>query len=234
MPVPADLHVLRVFCDERGGAGNLLGIFPDGLLIPAARRQTIAKALGFPETVFVEDQERGRLAIFTPTRELGFAGHPLVGAAWFLGARNPSLALLRVPAGEVHFELESELSWVYAPPEFSPRWESIQLDSPQSVLDLESAPERLGHVQAWAWLDEPTGLVRARVFASDYGVEEDPATGSAAIVLCAQLQRELRIFQGPPGVESEIRVRPLPDGRIALGGRAVEEPGEGSSTMISS
>jgi predicted PhzF superfamily epimerase YddE/YHI9 len=225
MGTTIDLHVLRVFCDEHGGAGNPLGIFPDGRLVPNTRRQAIAKHLGFSETVFIDDKDAGTLAIFTPTRELGFAGHPLVGAAWLLGHDNHGLSALRPRAGEVRVQLEPESSWVHARAEYSPSWECIQLQNPDSVLELTGPPERLGHVQAWAWLDEPAGLVRARVFASDYGIAEDPATGSAAIVLCAQLGRELRITQGPAGSESEIRVRPLAGDWVALGGRVRAEGG---------
>jgi predicted PhzF superfamily epimerase YddE/YHI9 len=78
-------------------------------------------------------------------------------------------------------------------------------------------------VQAWAWQDRDAGVIRARVFAGDYGVAEDPATGSAAIVLCAALGRDLRIVQGPAGQESEIHVRLAGDGHVELGGRVVAE-----------
>lgn len=215
------LHILRVFCDDRERAGNLLGVFPDGGAVPAAQRQEIARQLGFSETVFVLDLDTASLEIYTPARELPFAGHPLVGTAWLLGADNPDLSVLRPPAGEVRIEVHERLVWVHARAEYSPHWDSVRLDTAESVLELKGPPGDLGHVQAWAWQDEEAGVVRARVFAEQYGVPEDPATGSAAIVLCAALGRELRIIQGQAGMESEIRVRPLADGWFALGGRVV-------------
>lgn len=217
------LYVLRVFCDERGQAGNQLGVFPEGWLVPAARRQEIARQLGFSETVFVTDADTATLAIHTPTRELGFAGHPLVGTAWLLGRGPRPPALLRPAAGAVRYTLDDPLTWVRARPEYSPDWELLQLEEPAVVAGLEGPPGGLGHVQAWAWQDEDGGVVRARVFAGDYGVSEDPATGSAAMLLCAALGRDLRIIQGPAGHESEIFTRLLIDDEVELGGRVIAE-----------
>jgi predicted PhzF superfamily epimerase YddE/YHI9 len=53
------LHVLRVFTDDEGRAGNPLGVFLDGTAVPADRRQETARRLGFSETVFVDDASRG-------------------------------------------------------------------------------------------------------------------------------------------------------------------------------
>ena len=43
--------------------------------------------------------------------------------------------------------------------------------------------EPLPWVGIWAWLDEPAGLIRERVFAREAGPAEDEATGSAAMRL---------------------------------------------------
>jgi trans-2,3-dihydro-3-hydroxyanthranilate isomerase len=51
--------------------------------------QAIARELNLSETVFVLRPERGghaRMRIFTPRRELAFAGHPVLGTAFVLGA----------------------------------------------------------------------------------------------------------------------------------------------------
>jgi predicted PhzF superfamily epimerase YddE/YHI9 len=216
-----ELHVLRVFCKENGHAGNLLGVFPGSPAVPVAARQAVASDLGFPETVFVDDLAQGRIAIFTPTTQLSFAGHPLVGTAWLLRQANRSLAVLRPNAGEIHVREQGNLTWVRARPEYSPPWTRRELLDPFEVGRLRGPPDGLGHVQAWAWADEQRGVVRARVFASDYGVAEDAATGSAAIALCSELNRELRIIQGPDGAESEIYVKPAGTGHTDLGGRVL-------------
>jgi predicted PhzF superfamily epimerase YddE/YHI9 len=216
-----ELHVLRVFCKENGQAGNLLGVFPGRVAVPREDRQAIAARLGFSETVFIEDLDAGRLAIFTPSMELPFAGHPLVGAAWLLKQRGSSLSALRPAAGEVPVRDHDGLTGVRVRPEYSPPWEHLHLPGVSELLGLDGSPGGLGHLQVWAWQDQRRGVIRARVFASDYGVAEDPATGSAAVALCAELDRPLRIIQGPAGAESEIYVEPADDGRIDLGGRVL-------------
>ncbi|HEX8714105.1 MAG TPA: PhzF family phenazine biosynthesis protein, partial [Solirubrobacteraceae bacterium] len=88
------VRVLRVFTDDAGASGNPLGVVRDAAAIPRERRQEIAAALGYSETVFVERD--AHVQIFTPSTELPFAGHPMVGSAWLL-RRSP----LRTPAGDV-------------------------------------------------------------------------------------------------------------------------------------
>jgi trans-2,3-dihydro-3-hydroxyanthranilate isomerase len=67
---------------------------PDGL--DTAAMQAIAREFNHPETVFVfppaERAHRARLRIFTPARELPFAGHPTVGTAVLLGLRDGAAA----------------------------------------------------------------------------------------------------------------------------------------------
>jgi predicted PhzF superfamily epimerase YddE/YHI9 len=214
MPAPysgqvPDLHVLRVFCAEDGSGGNPLGVFLDGARVPRAERQAVAHDLGFAETVFVDDAPSGRLAIFTPEAELDFAGHPSVGSAWLLG-----VPMLRPPAGEVPARVEGELAFVAARPEWGPAFELEQLGSPAEVDALE--PGGRGLLDAWAWLDEERGLVRARVFVDLIGIPEDEATGSAATKLAAHVGRAIDIRQGRG---SRILARPLEDGMVEIGGR---------------
>ncbi|MEV8060236.1 PhzF family phenazine biosynthesis protein, partial [Streptomyces antimycoticus] len=80
-----DLDVLKVFCGPYGRGGNELGVVRDGAaVVGEAERQRVAARLGFSETVFVDDPERGVVDIYTPSVRLPFAGHPLVGTAWLL------------------------------------------------------------------------------------------------------------------------------------------------------
>jgi trans-2,3-dihydro-3-hydroxyanthranilate isomerase len=63
--------------------GNPLAVFPDAEGLTEERMQQIAREMNLSETVFVlPSQEAGvlrRLRIFTPSSELPFAGHPVVG-----------------------------------------------------------------------------------------------------------------------------------------------------------
>jgi predicted PhzF superfamily epimerase YddE/YHI9 len=205
------VRVLRVFTDENGGSGNLLGVVRDAGTIADARRQAIATELGYSETVFVEHDTH--VQIFTPAGELPFAGHPMVGSAWLL--RRPAL---HITAGEVKTWVEGERAWVLARAEWCPPFERRQLATPSEVDAF--APPSSGSLQVWAWSDEASGLVRARVFVPDLGVPEDPATGSAAVVLCAALGRAITVDQGPHCL---IEARPVGDGAIELGGRVADD-----------
>lgn len=217
----ATLHVLRVFCDEDDRHGNPLGVFLDGAEVPAARRQAVAHELGFSETVFVDDRERGEIRIFTPGLELPFAGHPTVGTAWLLAREGAAVEALRPPAGEVAVRRgpEGERTFVAARAEWSPPWELIELDSPAAVEALVGPPGgREDEIYLWAWADEETGVVRSRCFSLADGVGEDEATGSAALMLTAAVNRPLTIRQGEGSV---LYAHPLGDGRAEVGGRVV-------------
>lgn len=210
------LHVLRVFVGPDGAGGNPLGVFLDGSAIPEARRQDVAAELGFSETVFVEDASTGRLRIFTPRNELSFAGHPLVGTGWLLADVGTWVDSLRPPAGRVATWEDDERQWIRGRAEWAPTIALHQYDSPGAVDALAGAPAGVDMLDAWAWEDEESGRVRARVFAPGLGIAEDEATGAAAVVLTAALGRPLVIRQG---AGSELRTRPGPDGTVEVGGR---------------
>jgi predicted PhzF superfamily epimerase YddE/YHI9 len=214
----AELHVLRVFCDAQWGFGNPLGVFLDGDEVPAERRQDVAAELGFSETVFVDDAPSGRIRIFTPGLELGFAGHPSVGTAWLLGKEREPVEVLRPPAGEVEVRVDGGRTFVAARPEWGPDWRFFQLEDALAVEEAAGLPEDADVGCIWAWVDDGEGTVRSRCFSHEDGVGEDEATGSAAICLAAKLERDLEILQGRG---SRLDARYLGDGRAEVGGRVV-------------
>ncbi len=79
--------VLDVFT-SRPFAGNPLAVVLDAEGLDDARMQTVAKEFNLSETVFVfpaaDPHQRADIRIFTPKRELPFAGHPTVGTAVLL------------------------------------------------------------------------------------------------------------------------------------------------------
>ena len=80
------VHTLDVFTDRVFG-GNPLAVLPDARGISDADMQRIARETNLSETVFVlppEGAGDARVRIFTPGREVPFAGHPTVGTAVFL------------------------------------------------------------------------------------------------------------------------------------------------------
>jgi predicted PhzF superfamily epimerase YddE/YHI9 len=213
----AELHVLRVFCDAEWSHGNPLGVFLDGAEVPEERRQEVATELGFSETVFVDDAATGRMRIFTPAYELAFAGHPSVGTAWLLAKEREPVEVLRPPAGEVAVRVEGGLTFVAARAEWSPHWKLVEMSDALAVEEATGPPEGENQAYLWAWIDEAEGAVRSRCFSLD-DIGEDEATGSAAIMLAAALDRAVEIRQGRG---SRLDARSLGDGRAEVGGRVV-------------
>ena len=212
----SSLHVLRVFVGPDGRGGNPLGVFLDGADVPFARRQAVAAELGFSETVFVDDRERGVCRIFTPAAELPFAGHPSVGTSWLLRETGTPIAVLRPPAGDVGVRHDEERTWIRARAEWVDRFRIERL---ASAAEVEAYPQpAMGEagLYIWAWADEPAGIIRSRSFPTDLGIAEDEATGIAAVAMGALLRRPLTIRQG---VGSEIVVQPGDDGTVEIGGR---------------
>ncbi|MBD0348701.1 MAG: PhzF family phenazine biosynthesis protein [Thermoleophilia bacterium] len=78
--------VVDVFTD-RPLAGNQLAVFTDAREIPEQLLQPLAREMNFSETVYVYPAAADghvRVRIFTPSNELPFAGHPILGAAFVL------------------------------------------------------------------------------------------------------------------------------------------------------
>ena len=86
-----EYSIYDVFTDRRL-AGNPLAVIHDSDGLDDEAMQKIARELNLSETVFVfaasNPAHSARLRIFTPGRELPFAGHPTVGAAIALAERQ--------------------------------------------------------------------------------------------------------------------------------------------------
>lgn len=96
--------ILDVFTDE-AFAGNPLAVVRDCDDMDAARMQTVAAEFNLSETVFLQSPRdplnTARARIFTPKRELPFAGHPTVGAAVLIGMVDASAMLEAQPVDVV-------------------------------------------------------------------------------------------------------------------------------------
>lgn len=222
-PDPAvTVYVLRVFADERGRHGNPLGIVVDerGALDDDARRQ-VARILGFSETAFVTHLAERRVAFFSPKEEVDFAGHAAVGVAWFLTrAHRGVAAALHGRAGPIESWQEHEATWVSAELGWMPSWWHERLADPADVDALRGpqAPSQSRTV-VWAWIDEASATIRARTFASEFGVAEDEANGSGCMRLAAALGRRLQVRHG---VGSAVTAAPRGPGAAAVGGRVIQ------------
>lgn len=143
-------EILDVFTDAPL-EGNQVAIFGEADTIDPARMQRVARELNLSETVFVLSDSAevdARVRIFTPTTELPFAGHPVLGTAFSLGRRLGSDVVrlrtgsgvvpvsLRRDGGELVFgEMEQPLPTVAA---FEPAEQLLRaLNVPGSELPVE-------------------------------------------------------------------------------------------------
>ena len=100
---------LDVFTSEPF-AGNPLAVFPEAEGLTDEQMLKIAREMNLSETVFVlppgNDKTLRRLRIFTPTREIPFAGHPVVGT-WNALAREDVVPLPEGGNGwtQIHHEV---------------------------------------------------------------------------------------------------------------------------------
>jgi trans-2,3-dihydro-3-hydroxyanthranilate isomerase len=217
--------------------GNPLAVVPDATGIDDGSMQDIAREFNLSETTFVVPLTRADCAahvrIFTPQREMAFAGHPTIGTSFVLMEEGI------VPAGCKHFSLEEKIGAVPIRVD-SGEHPMIWLRTPQisegktfdrttcarvlglELTDLLEAPPQLvsaGNPTVFvplrsreavdrAWLDSagaaefrkgypepvcvfafaptPAGAY-SRMFAPEFGVVEDPATGSSTGPLAAYM-----------------------------------------------
>ena len=223
---------------ETALAGNPLAVVLDCDGLDDARMQAIAREFNLAETVFVfeprDPVNTARLRIFTPGRELSFAGHPTVGTAVLLAqlrapellARQDLRVVLEEEVGDIvcvarHRQNQTPAAYFTTPRLPEPFGEAPSAETLARLLGLEPADIGFGEHRpsaysagtpflfapiatraalaearpdANAWgesggpaiylytseAERPGSSFRARMFASGWGIVEDPATGSAA------------------------------------------------------
>ncbi|MBV8118257.1 MAG: PhzF family phenazine biosynthesis protein, partial [Candidatus Eremiobacteraeota bacterium] len=208
--------------------GNALAVFFDAQGLDDATMQKIARETNLSETTFVFPAQRAgsaaRVRIFTPVKEMNFAGHPTVGTAWVLretgivgsDARN---FVLDENVGPIDVRVDDDdIIWLRTP---AIRVASASYDRTLCAATigveisdlLDVPPEHLtaGNPHVFIALRDASAVDRAevdtvalrrllkdepeptaifvfaptshgaysRMFANDFGIVEDPATGSA-------------------------------------------------------
>jgi trans-2,3-dihydro-3-hydroxyanthranilate isomerase len=230
-------------------AGNPLAVVLDSEALDLARMQAIAKEFNLSETVFVQaaadPRQRADIRIFTPGRELPFAGHPTVGTAVLLAVLDR-----RGEPGAVAFGLKEQVGIVSCVAEVegerrgharfrlprSPEAWGQGIDELAAAAALGLDPSEIGfgrhrpsrhtagvaydllpvvsldalarakpqgqafeaafggstHPAAYVYARQSDGAglrFRARMFAPGLGINEDPATGSAAASFAGALMQ---------------------------------------------
>jgi trans-2,3-dihydro-3-hydroxyanthranilate isomerase len=241
MPRSYRYKVVDVFTDTPL-EGNPLAVFPDARGIADDTMQAIAREFNLSETTFVLPSTRADCAanvrIFTPQREMRFAGHPTIGTSFVLLQEGI------VAAGSERFNLEEKIGavpirvdrvdrgdkpmiWLRTPPisegmtvDRALCAKALGLD----IADLQDATPQLmtaGNPNIYIALRSKEAVDRAkldtagnaairhgyaepvcifvfapvpggaysRMFAPEFGVNEDPATGSATGPLAAYMMK---------------------------------------------
>jgi trans-2,3-dihydro-3-hydroxyanthranilate isomerase len=246
-----------VFTDRSFG-GNPLAVIPYANGLTVEQMQRIAREFNLSETSFVLPPESAehtyRLRIFTPQRELPFAGHPTLGAAYVLGLcgrvelkAERTQVIFGESVGAVPVEIRAagtqpvftQLTAAMLP-QFGPPAPPSEIVAamlsvdPSDVLDdvhdepmaiscgmpflfvpLASRDAVRRSRLNWEWYNQYVAAawapqiyvfsfdaeasdasIHARAFTRAVGIEEDPATGSAACGLAGYLARRERLKDG--------------------------------------
>lgn len=234
MPRTLLYRVVDVFTDVPL-EGNPLAVFYEGHELEPQLMQAIARELNLSETAFLGRSTRKdcalRVRIFTPAREMRFAGHPTIGSAYVarergIVARTSSTFAVEEAIGPISVRAENEMFWLTTPPIEHVgecdraacarvldlrEWDLLPDVSPQiysagnpmlyvAVTDRDTVdrasvdPAALGALEDA--IGESIGLfvftptragAYSRMFAPEFGVVEDPATGSATGPLAAYM-----------------------------------------------
>jgi len=135
-------YICDVFTETRFG-GNQLAVLPEAVGLSTQQMQQIAREFNFSETTFVfpaRDGHTRHVRIFTPAREIPFAGHPNVGTAFVLASAGE---LGKIESSlTVTFEEESGLVSVTIQASGG-KVASCELTAPQSLSFGKTLPVEL-------------------------------------------------------------------------------------------
>lgn len=216
------MDIVRIFVNEKGEYGNPHCIVVDiDKKLDNLARQELATRMKLSETVFINNLDSGDVSIFSPIRECPFAGSALVGTAWLLRKINKEQPKFLITKNtKVPTWTEEGATYIRMNSSCLPKWNYEQLSSPSDVEKITPVEAKaFEHTFVWAWIDQEKGLVRARTFASDWGIPEDPANGSGSMRLADTLKREITVIHGQGSV---IHARPTDSGDIEVGGIVVQ------------
>ena len=185
-----DVTVLRVFTDRQATSATPSGWSTPlpSTRTPPARRHRIGLQRNNFRRLSRGRRHHRRARIFTPVTELPFAGHPTVGASWWLrpghagqhpagAGRHRSGALRRRPDRDQR-----------------PRRMGARVRHPRPGQRRRAGrrrPRRLPRRRRALSVDmdrPAAGTLRSRMFAANLGMPEDEATGAAAVRITDYLE----------------------------------------------
>jgi trans-2,3-dihydro-3-hydroxyanthranilate isomerase len=142
MKMNIPFYIVDVFTAKKY-AGNQLAVFLDAEQLTTGQMQKIATEMNFAESTFVikldSEMATATIRIFTPDKEMQFAGHPIIGTSWLLMNKifenNPVNISVKVPVGAISVYQQNDLVWLQTTqPEF---YTIFSKDDFQSFTNLE-------------------------------------------------------------------------------------------------
>jgi trans-2,3-dihydro-3-hydroxyanthranilate isomerase len=110
--VPDFRYVVADVFTDTPLTGNQLAVFTDARELDTETMQSLTREMNFSESIFVlppENDGHVKIRIFTPDRELPFAGHPVLGAAFVLGQPLQLVEIgIETGSGTIRVQLERE------------------------------------------------------------------------------------------------------------------------------
>lgn len=230
-----DYRIVDVFT-QTPLEGNALAVFFDAIGLDDPTMQKIAREMNLSETTFVFPPQHAdsaaRVRIFTPGKEMNFAGHPTIGTAWV--ARETGIVykdarsfVLDENVGAVPIRVDDDdIIWLRTPPigtgpnSYDPALCAATIGlKAGDLLDVPAKNVSAGNPHVFIALRDVAAVDRAeidtvalrrllgnepeptavfvftptpegaysRMFANDFGIVEDPATGSATGPLAAYM-----------------------------------------------
>lgn len=231
VPVSISIHKVDVFSSGRG-TGNPLAVMVGAGHLDDARMQAIAAWNNLAETTFLLAPTQAgadyRVRIFTPEREIAFAGHPSIGSAHVarrtgLVDRASASHMQECQAGllpvQVDRDGEAELLLVRVPRSRMVRPAPVDDCGVDRALGSARrgtlAPTLVEGGRRW-WLAELASEDEVRQFAPDREAIRQLAAQSQSLGLC--------IFARSGGAGHELVVRAFP-----LGVGISEDPASGAA-----
>lgn len=236
-------------------AGNQLAVFPHGEGLNTGQMQKLAQEINYSESVFIlktnEKEADFEVRIFTVTRELPFAGHPVLGTAHSImnildiWPPKKDVLKLKTKAGIIPLEKSGGDIWMTQnKPEFPNRYtdkeeiaglvnltpediaDNLPIEAVSTgntilivpIRDLATIQHASGHMNRMQEFFQKNDVmapylftletvnrsagVHTRMLAAHMGLQEDPATGSAAGPLTAYLLKH-DVFGSKFNIENE-------------------------------
>ena len=219
----------------RAGGGNPLGVVVDADGWSSEQMQAFAAWTGLVETTFVlaptKPDASYRLRIFTPSREIPFAGHPTIGSAHAVietGIAKPSDGLLKQECGagvlpiRVEGDGEERRIFVQAPPA------RVLRRDPADVVELRSLLQGIAQGalppvfveggRRW-WIAEFADEAALRDWKPDHAAIGTLARSTDSLGLC--------VFARSASPDYELVVRAFPAG-VGI----VEDPASGAANGL--